>query len=157
MTYIHLSSNSEPLALTVNLNGYGLRTLQFERDEVWYDDRGWVRMISRSYDEGTVGNFKLVPRHEQVWKITEALAEAAASIGLSFLAGKLVAKVNTWSGGSKTQSVSHVGNYLADRVTPSVRAKIRDLFTDAELSDAAYYALDNGELVYTQAIRLRLR
>lgn len=151
MANVSLYGNSQALNLTVELNGYGRKATYFKQHEVWYDEDGWVRSFSMTYDDGTFGNFKLIPKHPTTLKVAESIASAASSIGLSIAAGKILKSHSATR--SQPEYVHHVGKYLAGKVGGVM---MHDLFARLSIEDSAYYEITTHELVITSPVRLKL-
>jgi hypothetical protein len=61
---MQLTSNRRQIQLNLMLGDGRRRDITFQPDDLLYDENGVVRLISVVYNDGTVGNYKLLPNNE---------------------------------------------------------------------------------------------
>jgi hypothetical protein len=145
MAQVHLVPNKRQLQVPVTLGNGKKITMELEPNEALIDKEGYVRFISRRYDDGVIGNFTLLPHHKDENKILHFIVNTLAGLGLA-KAGK---NIKALKGGNIATSVVLfvVGEYVTGPI-------IDDIFEHYTITHSGYYAMDTGELVIAHPIRV---
>ena len=116
--------------------GTGKKTLlRFEPNELHYDQNGVVRLISVDYKDGSIGNFKLLPRNVTADQALELIADWILPLGLRWASGRIIQ--------GKTP-IANLSRWMANKIGGIV---VNDLCAQVRTNFCSYFALDNGELV----------
>lgn len=135
--------NTKSLSLPVTLGGGKRINMIVKPYEAAIDSDGYVRMFSMKFDNGTIGNFKLMPKSKAKSFILEMCADVLTPIGIRIVGEKFI---NT-----NNEIVTNIARYAFNHfATPP----IQDLFRQYNIDDSAYYALDNGEMVISHPVKL---
>jgi hypothetical protein len=101
------------------------------------DNRGVIRAFSVEYDDGYIGNYKLLPKHSRVQDISLWIAEFLGGYGLARLGGKII---------KGEEQVHHMARYTAGYGSSHVmRSFIEHHFMPKDLG---YFNLQTEELVF---------
>lgn len=115
----------------------------FDAQELIYDDAGVVRLISRRYGDGSVGNFKLMPRNKTAQSAMSFAQKFLVPFGISVAGAKLI---------EGRRAIDFLTKWM---VFSWASGKLTDLVFDSIILDAsAYYEITTGELVFEQPIIL---
>lgn len=116
---------------------------RIEPYEAIVDSDGYIRALSITYQDGSVGNFQLMPNNKTKDKILGFCSEFLTPIGVKYASNRFINLEN--------KNVENIVRYMAEKYSTPV---IKDLFKQWRIDDSAYYALDNGEKVITHPLRV---
>lgn len=121
------------------------KTINFriEPYEAIVDSNGYIRAMSIDYNDGSVGNFQLMPNNKTKDKILGFCSEFLTPIGVEYASNRFINLQN--------KEVENIVRYMAKKYSKPI---IQDLFQQWRISDSAYYALDNGEKVITHPLKV---
>jgi hypothetical protein len=102
------------------------------------DSHGVIRFFSAEYNDGLIGNYKLLPKHSKTEDIAAWIADFLIGLGLSRAGSKIM---------KGTRTVDHVGRYAAfsNPGGQAVRSFIRHHFLPEHLG---YFNVVNEKLVF---------
>ena len=141
---VQLTPNSRSLWQNVTLSDGRRTTLQIEPYNAGIDHRGYVRVFSIQFNDGTVGNYKLLPR--------DLIEEEALRLSEKFLTtfGLKIINQTIFEEDDDT-IIDEVARFLFKKGGKIV---IEDFFETLRISNSAYYETTTGELVITHPIQI---
>ena len=118
-------------------------TLTFPPNELIFDEDGVVRLVSIKYDDGVVGNYKLMPQNKTANAAISFAQEWLLPFGLSVIGGKIMRGKTSVDALTKWMTFSKGGGGLTDLV-----------FNPISVNNSAYFEVASGELVINKPIIL---
>lgn len=94
-----------------------------------------------SHDDGSLCNLKLLPKNKMKDDALEFISSFVIPFGLVLSAGRVL---------QGTRFIPNLTRFVAANLGGK---SVDDIFDRWRISDSAYYATDNGELVITHPIR----
>lgn len=147
MSQITLWTNSNQLSTSVALGDGRTTTIYIMPNEAYFDEDGFVQLFSMKFNDGVIGNFKLLPNNQTADMALRLIGNHLASWGLSIISGQIIDEdENTY--------VDNVARYLFEKAGGLV---IENIFERYSIANSAYYEITSGELVFAKPVRLQLR
>lgn len=134
--------NTNTLTPKVTLGNGNTKTISIYPNEAFIDENGYVRLISMTFNDGTVGNFKLLPKNTLKSDALNFCADFLVPFGISLAGNKLIRKGNI------------VVNLLGFFVEQYSGSQIQNYIKEIDMRDHAYYEINTGECVITHHIKV---
>lgn len=144
MARIQLYTNPRPFVIPVTLGGGDRIQMEVDSNEAFFDEDGYVRLISMQFNDGSIGNFKLLPNNQT----EDAVLRFCKDFLLPF--GFTIASNAIFSGNT---IVHNLAQELFERGSALF---VNDLFERYSIANSSYYAIENGENVIIHPIQLQL-
>lgn len=141
---VELTPNSRRLWQDVTLSDGQRTTLQIEPYNAGIDHRGYVRVFSIQFNNGTVGNYKLLPRdliEDEVLRLSEKFL---TEYGLKTINQTIFEE-------DEDTTIDDLLRYLFKKGEKIV---VEDFFETLRISNSAYYEITTGELFITHPIQI---
>ncbi len=122
-------------------------SLRFYPGEVWYDDKGLVRLFSIKYTDGNVGNYFLFPKSSPMGFVYEILNSDIISFGLKLLGESII---------HGSSIVTSIGQYLFKKASDGAEATISNFLEDLNTSNLGYVELISKEIVFNHLITMKM-
>ena len=145
MNQIQLFNNTNSLLLTVSLSNGKQVQIQIEPFHALFDSDGYIRQFSLEFDDGEIGNFKLLPNNSTVDEMLDFTGKYLAPFGLMLLSGKVI---------SGQKVVNNLARFTALNFANPI---VYDVFQHARITYSSYYEISTHEHFITHPIKLSLR
>jgi hypothetical protein len=142
---VELCSNSDRMTLPVTLGNGRRIQMRVEPNEAFFDDEGYVRLFSVRYNDGVVGNYKLLPKNQTEDAVLRFVRAFLVPFGLTIASNAIFA------------GDTIVYNLCQELFERGGQHFIDDIFERYSISHSAYYEVVTGEQVITHAVQLQLR
>lgn len=139
---MQIGTNTKSVTVSTVVGGKPT-TLTFPPNELIFDEHGIVRLVSIKFNDGTIGNFKLMPLNKTSNAAISFAQEWLLPFGLSIIGGKIMKGKSSVDGLAKWLTFSKGGGGLTDLV-----------FDPISVSNSAYFEVTSGELVINKPIIL---
>lgn len=146
MSEINLFHNTNPLSLPVNLSNGKNIMMSVQPGEAFFDKKGYVRLFSMKFDNGEIGNFKLLPNNQSPNQALSLVRQFIIPFGLGILSGEIIEEVDD-------TIIDNIGRFLFNKFGNFVA---NDIFDSYSIANSSYYEMTTGELVITKCIRLNV-
>jgi hypothetical protein len=147
MAQVNLRYNSNQLSIPVTLAGGEEVMMNINPREAFFDNKGYVRLFSKKFDDGEVGNFKLLPTNQKPNEALRFVSQYLIPFGLSIVSGEVIEEVDN-------TTVDNVARFLFEKFSGDLIAE--SIFEQYSIKNSAYYEITSGELVIIKPVQLQI-
>lgn len=155
---MQLITNSNTFVVGVTLGDGHRISMSVDPGEAWFDSSGLIWLFSRHYDNGLIGNFKLMPSNSTVDDVIGFTKRFIAPFGLGLAAGQIIKQSSLAKKDSLGVSLAKfLAVNFASEIVGDILDDVGDLYKRMRPPSYAYYEITTGELVITHPVRVSLR
>lgn len=155
---MQLMTNSNTFVVDVTLGNGRQISMRVDPSEAWFDSNGLIWLFSRRYDDGVIGNFKLMPSNSTVDDVIKFTKRFIAPFGLGLAAGEIIKQSSLAKKDSLGVSLAKfLAVNFASEVVGDILDDVGDLYKRMRPPSYAYYEITTGELVITHPVRISPR
>ena len=146
MSQIEVYPNTNPFTVPVTLGSGKNITLHIRPNEAFFDRNGYVRLFSMKFDNGEIGNFKLLPNNQSQNQALNMIQEYIIPLGIGIIGGEIIGDI-------EGTPIDNVGRFLFAKFGNFL---VNDIFDRSSLANSSYYEMTSGELVIQQCVQVPL-
>lgn len=126
-------------------------SIWLKQNEAWYDDAGYLRVISFRHDDGSVSNLLLQHRGADRYRLVEIVKQVLIPVGLEIAGGKIKEKYRD----DPHAPAVNLAVAAAEEWGPEILGRIVDAVKERfDPESWCYYSLAAGELVLAAPLRI---
>jgi hypothetical protein len=118
-------------------------TIKIKAYEAFFNQDGLIRLFSMKFDDGAIGNFKLLPKNKSSEEVVSFMQSFLVPFGISILGGELFYG-DTVIDNLARELFQVWGNFVANNALDQYSL----------WSNSAYYEVTSGELVIAYPVRI---
>ena len=147
MAEIPLVAYERPFVVPVRLGNGRQIQMNVKANEAFHDEKGYIRVFSMRFNDGGYGNFKLLPNNQAADVVVRICKNFIVDLGFEYVRGVIK---------SGNEVIDNIAEIILPIVEQQGRLWINDMFEEYSIANSSYYAIDNGELVIAEPVRLRV-
>lgn len=142
MSKISLWTNTNELSVPVKFSNEKVTTIYINPNEAFFDENGLVRILSIKFNDGKVGNFKLLPNNQTSDSAMRFIINHLGTVGLTIVAGEIIEE-------NENTVIDNVARYLFEKAGGTM---IENIFEQYSVANSSYYEVTTGEQVFIEPI-----